>query len=209
MRRRKNRLFYRQSNKSYRSFTFVAHFHSKLPNTYLSYSKIFNNVGVIWYSKPYFRRYVYCIFSHRLKCLVWANVLHSNSLLPINSLTVIYVIFVWSKLEQQLSPGNPPNILFAIAAHINIKSLSCACSVWMPLFRIVLACHWYCAYIQCYAVEYVLIIFCHCQGLTGLVVKSNNNNNNNNNNNTLCELNRYFNIVCLSFAKRWRWCVMD
>jgi len=39
-----------------------------------------------------------------------------------------------------------------------------------------------------------------------LQVKSTNNNNNNC---KLSQLNRYFNIDCLSFAKRWRWCIMN
>ena len=36
---------------------------------------VFNNVGVIWYCKLYFRHYIYCMFSQRLNFLVWANVL--------------------------------------------------------------------------------------------------------------------------------------
>jgi hypothetical protein len=50
------------------------------------------------------------------------------------------------------------------------------------------------------------MLFCNCQGLKGLEVKSANNNNNNN---KLSTLNRCFNIDCASFEARWRWCVLD
>ena len=133
---------------------------------------------------------------------------HFNSLLPIYSPTVIYSIFVWSILEQHFSPGTPPSTHFAIAMHTNINSLSCDCSVWIPLFRVVL---FYPYILRTFsALLYVLMIFCHCQGLTGLEMKStNSNNDNNNNNNMLSHLNRYFNIDFLPFAKWWRWCAND
>ena len=114
---------------------------------------IFNKLGVIWCCKLYFRHYIYCLFSQHLNCLVWAIVLHFNSPLPINSLTAIQSIFVWSKLEQHFSPWTPANIHFVIAIHINVYSISCDCSVSVPLFLILLVYFLYCAHFQCSAVR--------------------------------------------------------
>jgi len=129
---------------------------------------------------------------------------HFNSPLSINSLTIIYIVFVWSKLEQHFSPGTPPSIHFAIVIHTIINSLSCDCSVWIPLFRVVLFYRYIMRNFS--ALLYALMIFCHCQRLTGLEIKSTNNNNSNN---KLSQLNRYFNIDFLPFSTWWRWCAMD
>ena len=162
-------------------------------------------MGLIWYCNLYFYQHIYCTFSQRLKYLVWANVLHFISPLSINSW--LYKVCVF---------GPYLNSIFRLELHQYtfyyyntqqyFNSLSCDCSVWIPLFPIVLVYLLYSAYFLCsdLCLNTILLL----QGLTGLGVKSTNSNNNNNNNNSL-HLNRYFNIERFPFAAGWRVCVMD
>jgi hypothetical protein len=54
------------------------------------------------------------------------------------------------------------------------------------------------------------MIFCHSQGLTLLGVNDDDDDDDDDDgNNKFIQFYRYFNKGYVSFATRWRWCVMD